>query len=98
MNLNTETATQLIKEIFGQHTLVLPKVLSCTTQVFEAKTDGLTIRCENDWYSHNGRIRLSIQDDSSGSVIVRYYDPETLERDFEEEEKEKREEANARND
>lgn len=98
MNLKTETASELIKEIFGQHILVLPKVLSCTTQVFEAKTDGLTIRCENDWYSHNGRIRLSIQDDSSGSVIVRYYDPETLERDFEEEEKEKREEANARND
>ncbi len=61
--------------------------------IFRASTgpDGLEIICENDWYDHNGRINLRICD--SGYSLVRYYHPETLERDFAAEEFERSSEA-----
>ena len=52
--------------------------------IFKASTgpEGLEIRCENDWFNHNGRIKLTIANVDGGTPIVRYYHPDTLNRDY----------------
>ena len=42
--------------------------------IFKASTgpEGLEIRCENDWFNHNGRIKLTIANVDGGSPIIRY--------------------------
>lgn len=43
--------------------------------IFRASTGpaGLEIRCENDWFNHNGRIRLTLSDGEN--QIIQYYHP-----------------------
>ena len=55
--------------------------------------EGLEIRCENDWFNHNGRIKLTIANVDGGTPIVRYYHPDTLNRDYVAEDAEKEDEA-----
>lgn len=45
--------------------------------IFKASTgpEGLEIRCENDWFNHNGRIKLTIGNVDGGTPIIRYYYP-----------------------
>lgn len=52
--------------------------------IFKASTgpEGLEIRCENDWFNHNGRIKLTIGNVDGGTPIIRYYHPDTLNRDY----------------
>ena len=52
--------------------------------IFKASTcpEGLEIRCENDWFNHNGRIKLTIANVDGGTPIIRYYHPDTLNRDY----------------
>ena len=63
--------------------------------IFKASTgpEGLEIRCENDWFNHNGRIKLTIANVDGGSPIIRYYHPDTLNRDYVAEQAEKEDEA-----
>lgn len=63
--------------------------------IFKASTgpEGLEIRCENDWFNHNGRIKLTIANVDGGTPIVRYYHPDTLNRDYVAEQAEKEDEA-----
>ena len=63
--------------------------------IFKASTgpEGLEIRCENDWFNHNGRIKLTIANVDGGTPIVRYYHPDTLNRDYVAEDAEKEDEA-----
>mgnify|MGYP000122727072 CR=1 FL=1 len=59
--------------------------------IFKASTgpEGLEIRCENDWFNHNGRIKLTIGNVDGGTPIIRYYYPDTLNRDYVAEQAEK---------
>lgn len=63
--------------------------------IFKASTgpEGLEIRCENDWFNHNGRIKLTIGNVDGGTPIIRYYHPDTLNRDYVAEQAEKEAEA-----
>lgn len=63
--------------------------------IFKASTgpEGLEIRCENDWFNHNGRIKLTIGNVDGGTPIIRYYYPDTLNRDYVAEQAEKEAEA-----
>lgn len=63
--------------------------------IFTASTgpEGLEIRCENDWFNHNGRIKLAISNVDGGTPIVRYYHPDTLNRDHVAEDAEKEADA-----
>lgn len=63
--------------------------------IFKASTgpEGLEIRCENDWFNHNGRIKLTISNVDGGTPIVRYYHLDTLNRDYVAEQAEKEDEA-----
>lgn len=54
---------------------------------------GWKIRCENDWFNHNGRIKLTIGNVDGGTPIIRYYYPDTLNRDYVAEQAEKEAEA-----
>ncbi len=55
--------------------------------------EGLEIRCENDWFNRNGRIKLTICNVDGGTPIIRYYHPDTLNRDYVAEQAEKEDEA-----
>lgn len=57
--------------------------------IFEAWVDNLdlVVKCENDWYTQSGRINLIISDRWGGGSIVMCFDPDTLERDIEAEDK-----------
>ena len=63
--------------------------------IFKASTgpEGLEIRCENDWSNYNGRIKLTIANVDGGTPIIRYYHPDTLNRDYVAEDAEKEDEA-----
>ncbi len=56
---------------------------------------GLEIVCENDWFDRNGYIKLTISDTCDGGCMVMYFDPETLVRDFREEDRAKTQEIDA---
>lgn len=55
--------------------------------------EGLEITCENDWFTHNGCIKVTIHDTSGGSCLTMYFSPNTFQRDFSAEEFDKKEAA-----
>lgn len=63
VKLTKRTAWELISRIFPRLNIskdtTPPDVV-----IFRASTGpaGLEIRCENDWFNHNGRIRLTLSD------------------------------------
>lgn len=55
--------------------------------------EGLEIKVENDWFTRNGCIKLTISDNSGGNCLTMYFSPNTFERDFSAEEFDKKEAA-----
>lgn len=92
IRLTKKTATQLIHQIMPRAVVIKDDTAPEAT-IFRAVTDpnGLEIRCENDWFKRNKRIKLTITDGEN--TIVHYYSPTTLNRDFIEEKLEKEEAA-----
>ena len=90
IRLTKKTATQLIHRIMPR-AVVSKDETGPEAIIFRAVTDpnGLEIRCENDWFKRNKRIKLTITDGEN--TIVHYYSPTTLNRDFIEEKLEKEE-------
>lgn len=62
---------------------------------FTAQLDSewLKITCENDWYTHNGCIGVTVSDTSGGGHLTMYFNPNTFERDYSAEEFSKKEAA-----
>lgn len=56
-------------------------------------SEGLEIKVENDWFTRNGCIKLTISDNSGGNCLTMYFSPNTFERDFSAEEFDKKEAA-----
>ena len=90
IRLTKKTATQLIHQIMPHAKISKDDTVPEVT-IFRTVTEpnGLEIRCENDWFKRNQRIKLTITDGEN--TIVHYYSPTTLNRDFIEEELEKKE-------
>ena len=86
IRLTKKTATQLIHQIMPRAVVIKDETAPEAT-IFRAVTNGLEIRCENDWFKRNKRIKLTITDGEN--TIVHYYSPTTLNRDFFEEKAEK---------
>lgn len=65
------------------------------TVIFTAPVgpEGLEIKVENDWFTRNGCINLTISDTSGGSCLTMYFSPNTFERDYSAEEFDKKEAA-----
>lgn len=57
---------------------------------YEAICGLLMIRCENDWYDHNGRYRLSLFIASDGTPVTLFFYPDTLQRDYDTEQAERK--------
>lgn len=83
VKLTKKTAWELISRIHSQLNIsndaAAPEVA-----IFRASTgpEGLEIRCENDWFNHNGRIRLTISDPTGENFVRMYFHPDTLNRDY----------------
>lgn len=83
VKLTKRAAWELISRIYPRLNIKKESTLP-DVAIFKATTgpEGLEIRCENDWFNHNGRIKLTISNVDGGTPIVRYYRPNTLNRDF----------------
>lgn len=81
--LSMKTAKALIKQELGVSGTGL-RVLEtgAGVHIYELLLGRLAVVVENDWSERNGLIRMWFGFDSSG-VINKYYDPETLEEDYE---------------
>ncbi len=89
LKLTRKTAAEIIgkvstglKVIGGEHG---PDVYR-----YEAVCGLLLIRCENDWYDHNGRFKLTLSISEAGDPLTLYFYPETLERDYDTEQAERK--------
>ena len=94
--LTKKTATMLIQRVIPMS----PKLISGPTGnngavIFTAPVgpEGLEIKVENDWFTRNGCIKLTISDNSGGNCLTMYFSPNTFERDFSAEEFDKKEAA-----
>lgn len=88
VKLTKKTAEGLVRRIFRGVKILDNGNKTARAVIFEA--DGpmdLVIKCENDWSAKNGRINLTISDRWGGGHITMCFDPETLERDMEAEDK-----------
>lgn len=96
VKLTKRTAWELISRIFPRLN-ISKDTTPPDVAIFRASTGpaGLEIRCENDWFNRNGRIKLTISDVEGGTPIIRYYHPDTLNRDYVAEQAEKEAEAKA---
>lgn len=88
LKLTKKTAAKLIGKICPKLSIYRDNTPQ-EVAIYRAYTgpEGLEIVCENDWYNHNGKIKLTIRDCTAW--IIQYYNPETLERDFAAEDTEK---------
>ncbi len=89
VKLSRMTATRLMVQVIGPGVKPLLSEPGAGATVYKAERGCLEICCENDWYNHNGRIRLTITDGIGGNQIRMYFHPDTLNRDFEAEDAEK---------
>ena len=94
--LTKKTAMMLIQRVIP----LSPKLISGPTGnngavIFTAPVgpEGLEVKVENDWFTRNGCIKLTISDTSGGSYLTMYFSPNTFERDYSEEEFDKKEAA-----
>lgn len=89
VKLTKKTAAQLIYQICPRLNII-KDATPPDVAIFKASTgpNGLEICCENDWFDHNGRIKLTITD-GGGTFITQYFRPNTLKRDFGAEQAEK---------
>lgn len=88
VKLTKKTAKQLIDRVCPRLNIV-KEITPPDVAIYTTRTgpEGLEIRCENDWYDLNGRLKLTISD--GGSCITQYYYPDTLNSDFETEQAER---------
>lgn len=81
LKLTKKTARELIGRICSRLDITKEETAS-NAITFRASTgpSGLEIRCENDWFNNNGRIKLTISDGKNH--IIQYFYPDTLNRDY----------------
>lgn len=96
VKLTKKTAVMLIQQVIP----LSPKLISggagnngAVRYSAPVGSEGLEIICENDWFTHNGCIKLTIHDTSGGSCLTMYFRPNTFQRDFSAEEFDKKEVA-----
>lgn len=66
-------------------------------EIYRASTALFEITCENDWYSRNGRYSLTITDRDGGQLIRMYFKPDTLERDYDAERRDREDDDSKHN-
>lgn len=99
VKLSQKTAKTLIQREIGlsaarlEQTKIPGSITSYTMSI-----GSLGIKVENDWFTSNGRIKLTITNGIGGNVIQMYFHPDTLNRDFGAEDAEKQDaQTEARN-
>ncbi len=85
VKLTQKTATMLIQRVIPMS----PKLISGPkgnngAVIFTAPVglEGLEIKAENDWFTHNGCIKLTISDTGGGNCLTMYFSPNTFQRDY----------------
>lgn len=81
--LDKAAAEEILRRYVGPRLRVVGATTTSDAAIFLAKTGCLEIRCENDWYERNGRLKVTMQDPLGGSALRMYFHPGSLERDYE---------------
>lgn len=90
LRLTQKLARTLITREIGVSARNLEKIAAPDgVYAYEMSLGGLSIKVENDRYTHVGRYGLKIHDCSGGMVMTMLFHPETLNRDFGAEDAEK---------
>lgn len=90
LKLTQKLARTLITREIGVSARNLEKIAALGgVYAYELSLGGLSIKVENDRYTHAGRYGLKIHDRSGGMVMTMLFHPETLNRDFGAEDAEK---------
>lgn len=89
VSLDKAAAEEILRRYVGPNLSVVGATTTSAAAIFMAKTGCLEVRCENDWYEQNGRLKVTMQDPLGGSALRMYFHPETLERDYKTEEAKK---------
>ena len=90
LKLTQKLARMLIARGIGVPARNLEKIAAPDgVYAYEMPLGGLSIKIENDRYTHAGRYGLKIHDRSGGPVMTMFFHPETLNRDFGAEDAEK---------
>lgn len=90
LRLTQKLARTLITREIGVSARNLEKIAAPDgVYAYEMSLGGLSIKVENDRYTHAGRYGLKIHDRSGGTVMTMLFHPETLNRDFGAEDAEK---------
>lgn len=90
LKLTQKLARTLITREIGVPARNLEKIAAPDgVYAYEMSLGGLSIKVENDRYTHAGRYGLKVHDRSGGTVITMLFHPETLNRDFGAEDAEK---------
>ena len=83
MKLTNETAKKVIRKVLPYGKVVTRKlgisyVCSCGI---------IKVYCDSDWFTRNGKIHVRVQADMAMGTLTLFFDPETLERDYDAEDK-----------
>ena len=89
LKLTRKTAEKLIGKVIGDFKITGGEV-GTDMYRYEASFGLLLARCENDWYDHNNRYRLSLFIASDGTPVTLFFYPETLQRDYDTEQAERK--------
>lgn len=94
VKLSMATARKIVKDIFPAVKLE-SETAAPEISRFKGTTgpDGMEVVVENDWFTGNGRICVTVSDLGGMGHIKMLYDPKTLQRDAKAEERMAREEA-----
>lgn len=83
IKLTKETAKKVIRKV-----LPYGKVETRTPGISYVCDCGMiTVYCDSDWFTRNGKIHVRIQADMVIGTLTMFFDPGTLERDYNAEDK-----------
>lgn len=88
--LTLKTARALIKQEFGVHGDLTVERAEGGVYIYKMQHGRFEITVSNDWFEKNGLIDMRIAHESAGSIQM-FFDPDTLEEDYDAEVKHRRE-------
>ena len=87
IRLTAATAKALVKKALGVSGQGLEREKTNPVMcIYKMRIGALEIKVSNDWYRKNGRYEVVISSEASGNIWL-YFFPETLEEDWEEEQR-----------
>lgn len=89
-HLTLKTAQALIKQELNLNAKFTVERAGDGVYIYVMRMGFIEVTVSNDWYEHNGLISMNVRHNGIGMSMQMYFDPDTLQEDFEAEEKYRR--------